>query len=525
MIPPKYKFYIGLHVKHGMYTYKNNTALNTTTGEEEASSAFCITSSIVVNQAPIFLDLPCKVGVQHMAYVFCYNDSGSYIGVINADKKSVVCLPDNTYYIRLMVSNADSEDAYKNIISGVDFIYSFTGVNPHYKELSKKYAKESGQEFFRISLDGKINLFGKDYEIIRNSSLEDNILFAITKYNKNSNNWIEYYKGECNKTDCKFDDEKKSCELKTTAIDEYNDVVNKYENTYDIIKWLIDNGADCKTGAPIYHACKSNLSFDIIKLLVENHADVNSYLPYDSSALTVLCSASPINIDIIRYLLENGADPNLQHQNHLPLIALIENPNRSLELIKMLVEHGADINQIVGSQTTARGSAFSFLFNDLLAQQLPDKEIIKYLLNKGADPNIPYVCEENRIYPIYFICKTNPIDTDLLELLLKCNADPNVTTSSKNYFLTEIPIFTLAKNPSAKANHFRLLLEHGADPNDVIPSRDINTTPLSVILSKSSPDPDIVQVLLEFGAQRTETSSTRNLPQPIQDLLKKYENN
>ena len=236
MIPPKYKFYIGLHVKHGMYTYKNNTALNTTTGEEEASSAFCITSSIVVNQAPIFLDLPCKVGVQHMAYVFCYNDSGSYIGVINADKKSVVCLPDNTYYIRLMVSNADSEDAYKNIINGIDFIYSFTGVNPHYKELSKKYAKESGQEFFRISLDGKINLFGKDYEIIRNSSLEDNILFAITKYNKNSNNWIEYYKGECNKTDCKFDDEKKSCELKTTAIDEYSDVVNKYENTYDIIK-------------------------------------------------------------------------------------------------------------------------------------------------------------------------------------------------------------------------------------------------------------------------------------------------
>lgn len=236
MIPPKYKFYIGLHVKHGMYTYKNNTALNTTTGEEEASSAFCITSSIVVSQAPIFLDLPRKVGVQHMTYIFCYNDSGSYIEVINADKKSVVCLPDNTYYIRLMVSNADSEDAYKNITSGIDFIYSFTGVNPHYKELSKKYAKESGQEFFRISLDGKINLFGKDYEIIRNSSLEDNILFAITKYNKNSNNWIEYYKGECNKTDCKFDDEKKSCELKTTAIDEYSDVVNKYENTYDIIK-------------------------------------------------------------------------------------------------------------------------------------------------------------------------------------------------------------------------------------------------------------------------------------------------
>lgn len=109
-------------------------------------------------------------------------------------------------------------------------------VNPHYKELNKKYAKESGQEFFRISLDGKINLFGSDYELVRNSGLEDQMILIIDKYNRTSGKWIEYYKGEFNKTDCKLDYEKKSCELKTTALDEYNDVVNKYENTYDLIK-------------------------------------------------------------------------------------------------------------------------------------------------------------------------------------------------------------------------------------------------------------------------------------------------
>ena len=36
-------------------------------------------------------------------------------------------------------------------------------VNPHYKELNKKYAKESGQEFFRISLDGKIYILEVSY--------------------------------------------------------------------------------------------------------------------------------------------------------------------------------------------------------------------------------------------------------------------------------------------------------------------------------------------------------------------------
>jgi hypothetical protein len=109
-------------------------------------------------------------------------------------------------------------------------------VNPHYKDLSKKYTKESGQEFFRISLDGKINLFGQDYELIANSGLEDQLIFIIDKYNRISGKWIEYYKGEFNKTDCKLDYDKKKCELKTTAIDDYSEVMNKYENTYDLIK-------------------------------------------------------------------------------------------------------------------------------------------------------------------------------------------------------------------------------------------------------------------------------------------------
>jgi hypothetical protein len=109
-------------------------------------------------------------------------------------------------------------------------------VNPHYKELNKKYAKESGQEFFRISLDGKIKLFGSDYEIISQSSIEDQLIFIVDKYNNTSKKWVEYYRGEFSKTDCKFDHDKKKCELKTTAVDGYTEVMNKYENTYDLIK-------------------------------------------------------------------------------------------------------------------------------------------------------------------------------------------------------------------------------------------------------------------------------------------------
>lgn len=227
MIPPKYKFYIGKNI--GYLSFYPNTYIDLTTGEYKNGSMYAsnqiriISNKIYVNYRP---------DTKYNNYFSKYDGDGKYIGY-ETIKSSILNVSNGVKYIAFVFNNANTG------ISGVinsDFIYNMQSVNPHYKELNKKYAKESGQEFFRISLDGKINLFGSDYELVRNSSLEDQMILIIDKYNRTSGKWIEYYKGEFNKTDCKLDHEKKSCELKTTALDEYNDVVNKYENTYDLIK-------------------------------------------------------------------------------------------------------------------------------------------------------------------------------------------------------------------------------------------------------------------------------------------------
>ena len=109
-------------------------------------------------------------------------------------------------------------------------VYLNTPVRPHYKQLKKKYAKENNQMFFRESLDGKINLFGIDYLLVKNASLEDTLFFYI-------------YRGETlfisasfNKSNCKFDHFKKSVELKLTYNDKYSKILDAYENTYDMVK-------------------------------------------------------------------------------------------------------------------------------------------------------------------------------------------------------------------------------------------------------------------------------------------------
>lgn len=109
-------------------------------------------------------------------------------------------------------------------------------VTPHYKELSKKYEKEDNQEFFRTTLEGDISLFNSDFEYIYNSEIEDIFTFYISKYNDTTEAWSEYFKGQFSKTDCIFDFSRRKCTPKITALDEYNNVMDKYDNTYDLIK-------------------------------------------------------------------------------------------------------------------------------------------------------------------------------------------------------------------------------------------------------------------------------------------------
>lgn len=108
--------------------------------------------------------------------------------------------------------------------------YEGSSVEPHYKTLSKKYSKENGQQFFRQSFEGKISLFGDDYEKIKNEKL--NTRFALYAYKDNN----LYLASIFSKLDCKFDASRKSVELKLATEDDYSLILNKYENTYDLIK-------------------------------------------------------------------------------------------------------------------------------------------------------------------------------------------------------------------------------------------------------------------------------------------------
>lgn len=233
MVPPKYNFYIGKADNYLIYFNSHTSIDNSGNYNYEATSDKYASNKVALQTNKlIFFNL---ISVNSYNAIFFYDKDQNFISYksLTSTNNTVIIPPTRAKYFAVRFTTVDANFAAKRNTS---FIYFTEKVEPHYKDLNKKYAKESGQEFFRISLDGKINLFGDAYEIVKQSSLESQLIFIIEKYNRKSGKYLEYYKGEFNKTDCKFDYDKKKCELKTTAIDEYNEVMNKYDNTYDLIK-------------------------------------------------------------------------------------------------------------------------------------------------------------------------------------------------------------------------------------------------------------------------------------------------
>ena len=106
-------------------------------------------------------------------------------------------------------------------------------VYPHYKSLIKKYEKESNQMLFREKLEGNIKLFGADYFLIKNSSLYAQHTLLVQK--ENNGTYEDYFIGTFTKTDCEFDTDKRACSLKLSPKDKYSDVLDNYDNEYNLV--------------------------------------------------------------------------------------------------------------------------------------------------------------------------------------------------------------------------------------------------------------------------------------------------
>ena len=165
--------------------------------------------------------------------------------------------------------------------------------------------------------------------------------------------------------------------------------------------------------SPLQYAARDG-RLDIAKMLIEAGADVNQREANDITPL--LSSITNNHPDVARYLIERGADIKaVDWYGRSPLWAAVETRNMDvdngtfengvdrepyLELIKVLLDRGADPNvrtkevppvrpMFLRTTASLEWVDFTGMTPFLYAARAGDVTVMKLLLQHGADPNIP----------------------------------------------------------------------------------------------------------------------------------------
>ena len=108
---------------------------------------------------------------------------------------------------------------------------------PIYKDdLAKDFEKESGQEFFRAKLSGKLTFESDDYTFVVSKAFDTQFVLEIFISYNAGQSWTSYWRGTFWKTDCEFDNDAKTVIVQPTVLDQYNDILAGMDKEYNLIE-------------------------------------------------------------------------------------------------------------------------------------------------------------------------------------------------------------------------------------------------------------------------------------------------
>lgn len=208
--------------------------------------------------------------------------------------------------------------------------------------------------------------------------------------------------------------------------------------------------------------------------------------------------------DCVKYCLERGADPNLDGGGITPLYYVVfHNEPRSKEMIKILLDYGADINiEGIDGYTPLH----------LALSQSEGKEMCKFILKQ--EPDLHSINGINGT-PLYHYLYQRHLDLEILQDLLDRGSDPNFLDEEKH---NSLHIYALYSRHEGTTAVIETLIKHGAYVNH---KNFGGNTPLHYAALTNSEE--VVKSLLENGADVTMKNNDGCTP--FENIMMDPENN
>jgi len=198
------------------------------------------------------------------------------------------------------------------------------------------------------------------------------------------------------------------------------------------VRYLLSKGASVtarsKVGrTPLAIAAAYDGSVEIARLMIEKGADVKTV---DESGASVLeIAASVNNLEVARLLAARGADVNTTDQDgYTPLGDAVSAGDRSAELVRLLLDHGAKVNVSSGDtvEIVKNGKIrIGWMTPLLLAVPQANYEVVEMLVKAGAKVDAKDI---RGLTPLALAVATDHADPRIVRFLLENGADPKIVS-------------------------------------------------------------------------------------------------
>ena len=252
----------------------------------------------------------------------------------------------------------------------------------------------------------------------------------------------------------------------------------------EVASMLIKHGADLTTQnkygeTPLHVASKAG-QLEVASMLIERGADV-------TALTTGILKETPLDLasvcgrmEVAGMLIDRGADVTAQNEREVAPLHLASQAGQ-VEVVGVLIDCGADM--------TAQNNYGETPLH--LASGMGQLEAASLLIERGAD--VTAQSKEGKT-PLHLASQMAHLE--VMDMLIECGAD---VAAKDNDGMT--PLHTTSNlsqlSPQLYAEASRMLLNHGAD----VTVQDMHgRTPFDLASSGREPTPEVVQVLLQHGA-------------------------